>query len=144
MFQKAGRQKMNDLQQLTANIIKVTVVGALILAMIFFFFFKSDFMSLVIGLLFGVLISILGFVDLRNTLERSVNKPPAEAQSYTIRKYFIRYIVNGVCIYVAVVTPHIHIVSTVLGMLLIKISIMITNLFNDKQFYKNILKGKEV
>jgi len=43
-----------------------------------------------------------------------------------------------------VVTPHIHIVGTVLGMLLIKMSIMITNLFNDKQFYKNIIRGKEV
>lgn len=96
------------------------------------------------GLLFGVLISTFGFIDLRNTLQRSVNKAPADAQSYTIRKYFMRYIVNGVCLYVAVVTPHIHIISTVLGMLLIKVSIMITNLFNDKQFYMNIFRGKEV
>lgn len=135
---------MNDLKQLTSNIIKVAMFGALLLAIVFFVFFKEHFMPLFIGLLFGVLVSTFGFIDLRNTLQRSVNKAPAEAQSYTIRKYFMRYIVNGVCIYVAVVTPHIHIVSTVLGMLLIKVSIMITNLFNDKQFYKNILKGKEV
>lgn len=135
---------MNEIKQLTKNIIMVALLGALVLSVVFFIFFRNSFGPLLIGMLFGVLISTLGFIDLSHTLQRSVNKAPADAQSYTIRKYFIRYIINGVCLYVAVVTPHIHIISTVLGMLLIKISIMITNLFNDKQFYKNIFKGKEV
>jgi hypothetical protein len=51
---------------------------------------------------------------------------------------------TGVVIFVAVKVPHLHVIGTVLGMLLIKLSIMITNLFNDKQFYINIFKRKEV
>jgi uncharacterized membrane protein len=81
---------------------------------------------------------------LSQTLQRAVKKSPEKAQSYTVRKYFIRFIINGVVIFIAVVAPYLNVIGTVLGMLLIKMSIMITNLFNDKQFYKNIIRGKEV
>ncbi len=101
-------------------------------------------MRLILGMTLGLSISALNFVDLGNTLTRSVKMSPDKAQSYTIRKYFIRYIINGAVIYVAVVTPHIHVIGAIIGMLLIKLVILVTNLFNDKKFYKNILKRKEV
>jgi hypothetical protein len=107
-------------------------------------FFSASAKALILGLLFGVSISALSFIDLSLTLQRAVSKPPAQAQNYTVRKYFMRFIINGVVVYVAVVSPHINIIGTVLGMLLIKIAIMMTNLFNDRQFYTNILKRKEV
>jgi hypothetical protein len=115
-----------------------------VLSMIFFIFVFNEWKALSLGLLFGVLISGLNFIDLSNTLERAVKKSPEKAQSYTVRKYFMRYIMTGVVIFVAVKVPHLHVIGTVLGMLLIKFSIMITNLFNDKQFYINIFKRKEV
>lgn len=134
---------METVKILQRKIFITTGICALF-TMILFVIFLEDSLALSLGLIFGVLISGLNFIDLSNTLTRAVSKPPAQAQSYTIRKYFFRFAMNGVVIYVAVVTPHLHIVGTVIGMLLIKVSIMITNLFNDKQFYINIFKRKEV
>ncbi|MBN2794352.1 MAG: ATP synthase subunit I [Clostridia bacterium] len=134
---------MDSVKVLHKKIFMTAGVFTFILAMVFLLFFDSS-KSLILGLVFGVLISGLNFIDLSNTLQRAVSMSPEKAQSYTVRKYFMRYIMNGVVIFVAVKTPHIHVISTVLGMLLIKFSIMITNLFNDKQFYINIFKRKEV
>lgn len=135
---------MEQIKLLIKDIMKWVIILSVLLSIVFVAFFRQDAARLIIGLVFGASIGMLGFIDLSQTLQRAVYKSPPKAQSYTVRKYFIRFIINGVVLYVAVVTPHIHIVGTVLGMLLIKMSIMITNLFNDKQFYKNIIRGKEV
>jgi len=135
---------MESINTLTRNIMKWVIILSIIVSLIFVAFFSGEAVRLIIGLVFGASIGMLGFIDLSMTLQKAVQKPPAKAQNYTVRKYFMRFIMNGIVLYVAVVTPHIHIVGTVLGMLLIKMSIMITNLFNDKQFYKNIIRGKEV
>lgn len=135
---------MDQIKILIKNIMKWVIILSVVISVIFIVFFRENAARLIIGLVFGASIGMLGFIDLSQTLQRAVHKNPGKAQSYTVRKYFIRFIINGVVLYVAVVTPHIHIIGTVLGMLLIKISIMITNLFNDKQFYKNIIRGKEV
>lgn len=134
---------MESVKALHKKIFTAAGLLTLIFAILFVLFFDQS-KALILGLVFGVLISGLNFIDLSNTLQRAVNKSPEKAQSYTVRKYFMRYVMTGVVIFVAVKTPHIHVVSTVLGMLLIKFSIMITNLFNDKQFYINIFKRKEV
>ena len=135
---------MDPIKTLIKDIMK-WVVGLSVLACILFvIFFRVNAQALIIGLVFGASIGMLNFIDLSHTLQQAVHKNPAKAQSYTVRKYFMRYIINGVVIFIAVVAPYINVIGTVLGMLLIKISIMITNLFNDKQFYKNIIRGKEV
>ncbi len=135
---------MDPIKTLIKDIMK-WVVGLTVLACILFvIFFRVNAQALIIGLVFGASIGMLNFIDLSHTLQQAVHKNPAKAQSYTVRKYFMRYIINGVVIFIAVVAPYINVIGTVLGMLLIKISIMITNLFNDKQFYKNIIRGKEV
>ncbi|MCH4889341.1 ATP synthase subunit I [Acidaminobacter sp. JC074] len=135
---------MESIKTLTYGIMKWVIILTILASLIFIAFFNQDAFSLIIGLVFGASIGMLGFIDLSMTLQRAVLKNPGKAQAYTVRKYFMRFVMNGIVLYVAVVTPHIHIIGTVLGMLLIKMSIMITNLFNDKQFYKNIIRGKEV
>lgn len=118
----------------------LTVIAMLV----FYIAFNDLFKPLSLGLLLGVLIGMVQFWDLALTMERAVQKNPGHAQTYAIRKYFIRYIITGVVFYVAVVSPHLHVVGTVIGMMFIKISILITNLFNDKAFYKEIIKRREV
>lgn len=135
---------MESIRELTSKVIKSVALLSVVVSIVFIVFFKSSAVALVIGLLFGVLVSTFSFIDLSQTIQRAVSKPPAQAQSYTVRKYFIRYIINGIVIYVSVVSPHIHIIGTVIGMMLIKVAIMMTNLFNDRQFYKNIFMRKEV
>jgi hypothetical protein len=135
---------MEEIRALTKDILKWVILLSVLASVVFILFFRSDALSLILGLAFGESIGMLGFIDLSQTLQRAVKKSPEKAQSYTVRKYFIRFIINGVVIFIAVVAPYLNVIGTVLGMLLIKMSIMITNLFNDKQFYKNIIRGKEV
>jgi hypothetical protein len=135
---------MEEIRALTKDILKWVILLSVLASVVFILFFRSDALALILGLAFGASIGMLGFIDLSQTLQRAVKKSPEKAQSYTVRKYFIRFIINGVVIFIAVVAPYLNVIGTVLGMLLIKMSIMITNLFNDKQFYKNIIRGKEV
>ena len=121
-----------------------TGVIALMVMVVFFMGFRSDFKSLSLGLVLGVLIGLLNFMDLANTMERAVLKNPGKAQSYAIKKYFFRYITTGVVLYIAVITPHLHVIGTVIGIIIIKLSVLVTHLFNDKRFYKEIIKRKEV
>jgi hypothetical protein len=69
---------------------------------------------------------------------------PRQAESYTVRRYFIRYIIYGVTIFLAIQVDLIGIIGTVLGLSLMKVVIYTTNLLDDKEFYKNIFKRKEV
>ncbi|MBF4694546.1 ATP synthase subunit I [Fusibacter ferrireducens] len=100
-------------------------------------------MPFLLGLIFGSAISALNFKELAITLTKAVNMPPEKAQSFTTRKYFLRYIVTAVVIFVSITAPYINIIGTIIGLVMIKFIILATNLFNDKKFYKNILKRKE-
>jgi hypothetical protein len=135
---------MTDIRELTKRIMLCVGVLAMATIIIFLVFFTKSAKALTIGLAFGASIGMLGFIDLSHTLQRAVQKGPAKAQSYTVRKYFMRYIMTGVVLYIAVVAPYINVIGTLIGLLLIKFAIMITNLFNDKEFYKNIIQRKEV
>jgi len=135
---------MADIKEMTKKIMLWVGILSAVSIVIFLVFFTKSAKALTIGLAFGASIGMLSFIDLSNTLQRAVHKGPAKAQTYTVKKYFMRYIITGVVIYVAVVAPYINVIGTVIGMLLIKFAIMITNLFNDKQFYKNIIERKEV
>ena len=135
---------MTDIREMTKKIILwvgILSIGTMIIVLVFF---TKSAKALIFGLAFGASIGMLGFVDLSHTLQRTVQKGPAKAQSYAVRKYFMRYTMTGVVLYVAVVAPYINVIGTLIGLLLIKFAIMITNLFNDKEFYKNIIQRKEV
>ncbi len=135
---------MNSTDTLHKNIIKYAIFSAIFATIIIFLFFRDNASGLLLGLLLGLSVSTLNFVELYNTIKRSVSMNPAKAQAYTVKKYFIRYILSGAAILVAVKAPYLDIVGTVIGMLLIKGVIFITNLFSDKQFYSNIFKRREV
>ena len=135
---------MADIKELTRKIMLWVTILSAVCVVIFLVFFAKNAKALSIGLAFGASIGMLNFIDLSNTMQRAVQKSPAKAQSYAVKKYFMRYIVTGVVIFVAVLAPYINVIGTVIGLLLIKFAIMITNLFNDRQFYKNIISRKEV
>lgn len=97
----------------------------------------------IMGLIFGAAIGYLNFLLLGSTLKRAVMLPPAKAQSYTTSRYFIRYVITGSVIYVSIVSPKVHVLGAIIGLLLIKFVVIATNLFNDKRYFKNIFKRKE-
>jgi hypothetical protein len=107
------------------------------------FLLIREYMPFAIGLTFGVIISMVNFFELARTVHQSVLMPPKKAHGYATRHYFIRFIINAVVIFVSIKAPYINIFGTVIGLLLIKFVIYFTNLFNDKEYFKNIIRRKE-
>ncbi len=114
-----------DLKSDLKKIIIVALSMSMLLIIIYFLFLKEDFVKLLLGQIFGFLISVLNFIDLYFTMNRAVTKSPSKANNYAIRKYFMRYIIVGVVLYVAAITPHISIVSTAIGLISMKFSVII-------------------
>ncbi len=133
---------MNQVRDLERQTIKFAVAGAM-LASVLFYVFLDDPIKYVLGLLFGAAIGILNFVELAKTLSRAVELSPQKAQSYTTRKYFIRYVIYGVVLWVSIQADYIHVLGTIVGLLLIKVVLFTTNLFNDRHYFLNIFRRKE-
>ncbi|GAB6107620.1 ATP synthase subunit I [Fusibacter bizertensis] len=135
-------EAMNALKQTKWTVIKWLAIIDLVFIGLSFLFLKEP-MPFILGLVFGSAISGLNFIELANTLSRAVSMPPDKAQSFTVMKYFIRYIVTAVVIYVSIVAPYINILGTILGLVIIKIIILVSNLLSDKNYFKNIFRRKE-
>ncbi|GAU75714.1 ATP synthase subunit I [Fusibacter sp. 3D3] len=130
------------LKNLENSIIKY-MLFADIAIMILSFFLVDEPIPFIVGLVFGSAVSALNFKELAVTLKRAVTMPPAKAQTFATTKYFLRYIVTAVVIFVSIVAPYINVIGTIVGLIMIKFIILATNLFNDKHYYQNIFKRKE-
>ncbi len=133
---------MQTLKQMQFAIIKMLIVVDLIIIGISYVVVSKP-MPFILGIIFGSAISVLNFIELANTLSRAITMPQDKAQSFTVIKYFIRYIVTAVVIYVSIIAPYINIVGTIIGLFIIKIIILVTNLLSDKNYFRNIFKRKE-
>ena len=69
---------------------------------------------------------------------------PENAQSYATKKYFLRYAITALVIFVAIKVNHIDLLGTIVGLLLLKFVIFITNLFNDKEYFKRIFRKRSI
>jgi len=122
------------------------IIGVLILnsvAAIISAIFANEPMPIIMGLAFGTIIAILNFRLLYLALNKAVHLPPHKAQAYAISKYFMRYIVTGVVLFVAIRGEHINVLGTIFALLSIKMVILKTELLNSKQFFMNIFKRRE-
>lgn len=122
------------------------IIGVLILnsvAAIISAIFANEPMPIIMGLAFGTIIAILNFRLLYIALNKAVHLPPHKAQAYASSKYFMRYIVTGVVLFVAIRGEHINVLGTIFALLSIKMVILKTELLNSKQFFMNIFKRRE-
>ncbi len=132
---------MEKVKALEKKIIRATVVLLAALILVAALFLRR--VTVVMGLVFGGAIAILNFMELSRTLQRAVHKRPADASAYTTFKYFIRFALSGVVLYVAAVNDEVDFLATIVGLLSVKLVVYATNLFDDREFFKKILKRKE-
>lgn len=90
---------------------------------------------IVIGYIFGAIISILGFKLLHNTINKAVEMTPSRASGYSMVHYFLRYIIYFVVLGVAALADYMNFPATILGLIMVKIVIMLSGIF-DKDFYR--------
>jgi hypothetical protein len=102
-----------------ALVIKITVALAVVLA-ILMFFLSRDPKTMITGLAFGTIFSILNFRLLHLTIERSLNMPPGRAKAYVSSRYMIRYVLTGAVLFTAISNERFNILGAVLGLVIIK------------------------
>jgi len=141
LFRKKG-ERMGETSQLQFKIIKLSVVILLLLIVVSILFFNNP-MVWVYGYLFGGLIGILNFMLLARTIEKAMKMVPSRAQMYASANYFIRFSIMALVLIVSLKADYINTLATLIGLLLIKFVILVTNLFSDKEYYKRIFKRKE-
>lgn len=115
-------------------VVKRTLILSLFVIGTFAFIFK-DPKPIVLGFIFGTIISILGFKLLHNTINRAVEMTPSRASGYSMVHYFLRYIIYFVVLGVAALADYMNFPATILGLVMIKIIIMVSGIF-DKEFYR--------
>lgn len=119
---------------LVFKVIKRTAIISLLIIGISAFVFK-DSKPIILGYIFGAIISILGFKLLHNTINKAVEMTPSRASAYSMVHYFLRYIIYFVVLGVAALADYMSFPATVLGLIMIKIVIMVSGIF-DKDFYR--------
>lgn len=81
----------------------------------------SDKKAFTVGLLFGLIFSILKLLLMQNSIKKAVLMPEAKAQRYASVQYMVRYALTGVVLFVAAIEPTINIFGVFIGLLSMKI-----------------------
>ncbi|HHV46660.1 MAG TPA: ATP synthase subunit I [Tissierellia bacterium] len=118
---------MNN-NRLSYYIIRRTVIYSLFATGVFFGFKEPK--PLVLGFIFGTSIGILGFKLLELTINKAVTMPPEKAFFYAFCQYIMRYMIYGIVLAVAALADYLSLVTAIIGLLMIKIVILTSAIFN--------------
>ena len=133
---------MEKVYELKKNILKYTLIVDFVIIAVLFFIVKEP-LAWTYGLVFGGLIGCLNFLHLGKTLENAVKMHPGKAQTYASSQYFLRFFATAIVITISLKADYINVLGTILGLLLVKFVILITHLFDSKDYYKRIIKRRE-
>lgn len=116
------------------GIAKKTLILAAPIAMIILIF-SADKGAALRGLVFGTLFSLLSLRLLTITLNRAVQLTPERARLFVASRYFIRYILTFIILYIAVKVDNINMITTIIGLFLTKIVILISEGIKPKKVF---------
>ncbi|KNZ43107.1 ATP synthase subunit I [Acetobacterium bakii] len=111
--------------------------GCVSLVLMLFGFVTADPLKFMLGVLFGGLYSILNFRLMQLSFEKAMKMPSAQAQKYIQTRYFLRYLITGVVIYVAIINPWLNIIGVLLGLVAVKISVLVNSFLEKKSVFEN-------
>lgn len=121
--------------KLVFKVAKRAIVLVLLIVGIFAFIFKNP-KPIIMGMIFGSLISILNFKLLDNTINKAVRMQPSRATAFTISHYFARYIIYFIVMMIASKADYLNLISTIAGLFIVKFVIVGSNIV-DKNFTTN-------
>jgi phosphate/sulfate permease len=133
---------VEDVKVTQKSIAKRVVIANTVVGLAGLLFIKPT-MPFIMGLLFGTIVSVLNFRLLSLTIARAVTMHPERARKFTVSRYMIRYVLTALVILVSINSPDINVLGTAIGLITLKLVILQRDLFNHKQYFKNIFSGKE-
>lgn len=118
---------MND--DLVLALAKRVGIASLIIILFMALAFTSP-KPIILGYVFGTLISLLTFKLIDNTINKAINMPPSRAKSYSISHYLGRYVIYLVVLLIGAKADYLNLLSTLVGLLMVKFVIIASAIFN--------------
>lgn len=110
---------------------RVIIISFFIIGFSFIIFSKPY--PIIMGYIFGVLISMLSFKLLDMTINRAIKMSPAKASGYSMFHYFLRFFIYFIVLTVSAIADYLNFPATVIGLLMVKFVIFISTIF-DRNF----------
>ena len=123
------------------RVLKSTLIlSTIIIATIVLFF---EF-SVLFGFLVGLLVSIINFNLLYISLNKAVQYDDSfKAGAYAFIHYLIRYSFWFIILYISFMRDDVSLIATVLGMMSVKLTIVVGNIFNLWNDQADIIRKEE-
>lgn len=125
-----GSERVNN--EIIIKIFKRVVIVSFFLIGISFIVF-SEPKPIILGYIFGTLISMLSLKLLDNTINKSIKMTPSKASGYSMVHYFLRYFIYFIVLIVSAIADYLNFPATVIGLLIIKFVIFLSTIF-DRNF----------
>lgn len=122
---------MNN-EMLKKNFMLISMILFSLIVYIIGILMVADKMSWTLGISFGLIFSLLKLKLMQNTLAKAVTMPEAKAQKYANVHYMIRYILTGVVLVVAALTPSINLLGVFFGLMSMKVGAYVQLALNKK------------
>lgn len=97
------------------------MLGFTLIAYIVGLFMTSNVIGWTVGIAFGLIIALLKLRLMEKTFSKAVALPEAKAKGYTQKHYMMRYLLTGVVLMVAALTPGINLLGVFIGLLSMKV-----------------------
>ena len=110
---------------------RVVIVSFFLIGISFIVF--SEPKPIILGYIFGTLISMLSLKLLDNTINKSIKMTPSKASGYSMVHYFLRYFIYFIVLIVSAIADYLNFPATVIGLLIIKFVIFLSTIF-DRNF----------
>lgn len=91
----------------------------------------------ILGVTYGGIFSILNFRLMYLQVQKAIKMPSGKAQSYLQTRYFLRYSITGVVIYMALINPWLNIFGVFLGLIAVKLSVYLNEFLSKKSVSGN-------
>ncbi len=111
----------------------VILVSFFIITFSFILFSNPE--PIILGYVFGVLISMLALKLLDNTINKAMRMSPSMANGYITFHYFLRFIIYFVVLSVGAMADYLSFMATAIGLLMVKYVIYIFTLLD-----RNLIK----
>lgn len=110
---------------------RVVIISFFLIGISFILF--SDPNPIILGYIFGTLISMVSLKLLDTTINKSIRMTPAKASAYSMVHYFLRFIIYFIVLAVSAIADYLNFPATVLGLLMVKFVIFVSTIF-DRNF----------
>ena len=107
---------------LEKNLLPICMIIFSLIVYVIGILFVTNKLSWSLGILFGLIFSILKLKLMERTFSKALQMPEAKARNYATFHYMIRYLLTGIVLVVAALETNINLVGVLTGIISMKVA----------------------